>query len=60
MTVNLIDSEEVTFLCGEETLKGWNTTLDFGEQKLEFKDQEKKVRLMKESHLMAKLELVGK
>ena len=34
--------------------------LDFGEQKLGFKEQNKKVELMKGSHLLAKLELVGK
>ena len=39
VTVDLLDSEEVTFLCGEETLKKWDTMLDFGEQKLTFKNQ---------------------
>ena len=53
---NLIDSDEVTFLCGEETLVEWKTTLYFGRRKLEFKEKKKEVPLIKESHLLVKLE----
>merc|ERR1712074_48942 len=60
-TANLIQSNEVNFLCGEETLRDWRTILDFEESKLGFKDpQFKKVDLIKKSHLVVKLELVGK
>ena len=38
----------------------WKTVLDFAEQKLGFKEQEKNVVLVKGSHLLAKLELVGR
>ena len=60
VTANIIDSDEVTFLCGEETLMKWNTTLDFAERKLGFKENNKAVELIKRSHLLVKLELVGK
>merc|ERR1712237_283242 len=61
MTANLIQSDEVNFLCGEETLRDWRTVLDFEERKLGFKDpQFQKVDLIKKSHLVVKLELVGK
>ena len=60
VTANIIDSDEVTFLCGEETLMKWNTTLDFAERKLGFKENDKAVELIKRSHLLVKLELVGK
>ena len=57
---NVIDSDEVTFLCGEETLMDWKTILDFAERKLGLKENDKEVELIKGSHLLAKLELVGK
>ena len=60
VTANIIESEEVTFLCGEQTLMEWKMVLDFAEQKLGFKEQEKNVVLIKGSHLLAKLELVGR
>merc|ERR1712074_396073 len=60
VTANVIQSNEVNFLCGEETLVDWRTVLDFEEKKLGFKDPQKKVDLIKESHLVVKLELVGK
>ena len=50
----------MTFLCGELTLMEWKTVLDFAEQKLGFKEQEKNVMLVKGSQLLAKLELVGR
>ena len=60
VTANIIDSDEVTFLCGEETLVNWNTVIDFAARKLGFKDNSKDIDLIKGSHLLAKLELVGK
>ena len=60
VTANVIESDEVTFLCGEETLMNLRTTLDFGERKLGFKEHEKEVQLIKGSHLLVKLELVGR
>ena len=60
VTANIIESEEVTFLCGEQTLMEWKTVLDFAEQKLGFKEQGKNVVLVKGSNLLAKLELVGR
>ena len=38
----------------------WKTILDFAERKLGFKEKDKNVDLVKGSHLLAKLELVGK
>ena len=60
VTANVIESDEVTFLCGEETLMEWKTVLDFGERKVGFKEQKKDIKLIKGSHLLAKLELVGR
>ena len=60
VTANVIQSNEVNFLCGEETLVDWRTVLDFEERKLGFKEQKKRVDLIKRSHLVVKLELVGK
>merc|ERR1712105_100619 len=60
VTANIIDSNEVNFLCGEETLVDWRTVLDFEERKLGFKGPNKKVDLIKKTHLVVKLELVGK
>ena len=59
---NVIESDEVTFLCGKSTLKDMKTTLDFAEDKLEFKEKGKNIELMVSAggHMMAKLELVGK
>ena len=60
VTADVIESDEVTFLCGEETLMNWRTTLDFRERKLGFKEIKKEVQLIKESHMLVKLELVGR
>ena len=60
VTANIIESEEVTFMCGEQTLMEWMTVLDFAEQKLGFKQQDKSAVLVKGSHLLARLELVGR
>ena len=38
----------------------WKTILDFGERKLGFKEKQKDVELIKGSHLLVKLELVGR
>merc|ERR1712030_140420 len=60
VTANVIQSNEVNFLCGEETLVDWRTVLDFEQRKLGFKGPNKKVNLIKKTHLVVKLELVGK
>merc|ERR1712105_210462 len=60
VTANVIESNEVNFLCGEETLVDWRTVLDFEDGKLGFKEQKKRVDLIKRSHLVVKLELIGK
>merc|ERR1712030_3592 len=60
VTANVIKSNEVNFLCGEETLVDWRMVLDFEDRKLGFKEQKKRVDLIKRSHLVVKLELVGK
>merc|ERR1712237_115679 len=59
VTANVIESDEVSFLCGEETLKAWKTMLDFEQEKLGFKDANKMVQLTRQSHLVVKLQLVG-
>merc|ERR1711984_75907 len=59
VTAHVIESNEVNFLCGEETLKGWKTILDFEEEKLGFKEEEKMVQLTRKSHLVVQLQLVG-
>ena len=33
---NVIQSEEVTFLCGMDTLKAWKNFMSFNEYKLKF------------------------
>merc|ERR1712030_27575 len=54
-----ISTKKVTFLCGDETLKGWKTTLDFEEEKLGFKECKKTVQLERKSHLVVQLQVVG-
>ena len=51
----------VNFLCGKETIKKWKTKVDFEDDKLEFKHQEKNVDLANSEggHHLVKLELVG-
>ena len=41
VTANVIDSDEVNFLCGKETLKDWKMALNFVEDKLSFKEKGK-------------------
>ena len=62
VVASVIDSEEVNFLCGKETIKEWKTKVDFEDDKMEFKDQEKNVDLADSEggHHLVKLELVGK
>ena len=60
LTANIIESNEVNFLCGEETLMEWRTILDFADRKLGFKETGKAVNLIKGSHLLVQLELVGR
>ena len=60
VTANIIESDKVNFLCGKETLKEWKTSLDFAEDKLKFKEVDKEIDLIKGSHMLVKLELVGK
>ena len=58
----MINADEVNFLCGRETAKEWKIKLDMEENKLEFKEQGKVVKL-KESeggHQLVNLEKVGK
>ena len=38
VTANIIDSDEVNFLCGENTLMDWRATIYFGRRKLKFED----------------------
>ena len=45
VTANVTNSEEVNFLCGRETTKRWKIKVDMGEDKLEFKEQGKIVKL---------------
>ena len=46
VTANVIESDEVNFLCGEETLQGWRTILDFEDKKLGFKGINKMVEFI--------------
>ena len=61
LVANLINLDEVNFLCGKETNKGWKTKVDMKEHKLEFRDQDKVVELWESEgcHKLAKLEEVG-
>ena len=58
---NVINADEVNFLCGRETQKGWKIKVDMEENKLELKKQEKIVKI-KESeggHQLVNWEKVG-
>ena len=61
VTANVINTDEVNFLCGRETTKGWKIKVDMEEDKLEFKEQGKIVKLKEweGGHLLVKLEQVG-
>ena len=61
VVTSVIHSEEVNFLCGRETMKEWKTKVDFEDDKMEFKEQEKNVDLADSEggHHLVKLELVG-
>ena len=62
VTAYIIDADRVNFLLGRETIKEWRLRIDHEEDKLEFKEKDKKVGLIesKGGHLIAQLELVGK
>ena len=60
VTVNMIDSNNVNFLYSKETLKEWKRVLDFEDSKLVFKEKNKEIHLIKGSHFLVKLELVGR
>ena len=53
----MINSEEINFLCGKETLKNWKIMVDMRDDKLEFKQQQKSVELMESDggHHLARL-----
>ena len=59
VTAHVIESDEVNFLCGEETLQGWRTVLDFEEKKIRFKGIEKMVGVEKQGHLVVNLQREG-
>ena len=50
---NIIDSEEVGFLCGEETLRDWKAILHFKRKRRELKGRQ--ILLIQVSHLMVEL-----
>ena len=57
---NVINADEVNFLCGRETTKGWKNKVDMEEDKKELKEQGQIVKL-KESeggHQLVKFEQV--
>ena len=56
VTAHVIESDEVNFLCGEETLQKWRTVLDFEDKKIRFKGIEKRVKIDKQGHLVVKLQ----
>ena len=60
VAVSEINSEEVNFLGGKETIKEWKTKVDLEDDKMEFKEQEKNVDLtdLEGGHHLVKLELV--
>ena len=55
VTSNVIDLDEVNFLCGENTLMDWRVTIYFGRRKLKFEDRNE-LDLIKRSHLAVKME----
>ena len=61
ITANIIDSDEVTFLCGQKTLTDWKTALYFAEQKLKFTEKGKStgLNLSEGGHMLVNLERVG-
>ena len=45
VTGNVIDADNVNFLCSEETIKGWGCQVDFEDDKLKFIVKDKQVDL---------------
>ena len=43
--MNVINSDEVNFLCGKETIKDCKTNVDFENDKLDLKGKDKNVEL---------------
>ena len=61
ITVSIIDSEEITLLCGKKTLTEWKTALYFVAEKLKFNDNGKNTKLMlsEGGHMLINMEKVG-
>ena len=59
---NIIDSDKVTFLCGQKTLTEWKTALYFAEKKLKFIEMGKctQLNLSEGGHMVVNLKRVGK
>ena len=47
LTAYIIDADRVNFLLGRETIKEWKLRIDHEEDKFEFKEKDKKVKLNK-------------
>ena len=47
ITANVIESDEVNFLFGKETIKEWRTKVDFEDDRLKFKGKDKSIELAK-------------
>ena len=58
MSANMIESGDVSFLCGEETLADWKATVYFGRKRMMFGGGGDSVELLKGSHLGMRLELM--
>ena len=59
VTANVIDSDEINFLCGKETTKGWKIKVNMEEDKQEEQGKVVKFRELEGGHQLAKLEHVG-
>ena len=61
VTANIIDSEEVNFLCSQKTLSKWKTALYFSKQRLKFTEKDKSIKLdlLNGGHMLVNLEKVG-
>jgi hypothetical protein len=61
LTANIIETDDLSFLCGRKTLEEWNAKLDFKARRLEFVDKGKstKLEMSEGGHLLMNLEKVG-
>ena len=61
LTANVIETDDISFLCGRKTLEEWDTKVDFKGKKLEFKENEKSTELdiSEGGHMLVSLEKVG-